>query len=225
VQGSRQQNAAADKKDNMANKKIKMKKGQIFSLDLVIAMLAFTVILIASIWLWEYALEKIRSTDERNDLEVISKAALAALVETPGSPSNWTNFSESSFNTSNVLFLGITKSYSISNKDVKGKGKSAGLSNSSYLVLDTAKVVRLTQLNMTKYETMKTLLGILGPNYQFELIISIWNESQYKPSYLIGKNPGNVKANIIKSERLALIDGIWAKVTLKIWRECEDAVC
>ena len=86
---------------------LKLDKAQIFSLDGIVAVITFIIILIASMWLWDYSREKIHLTERRADLEIISKNALSVLVETPGNPANWTNLSDSDFNRTNIYSLGL----------------------------------------------------------------------------------------------------------------------
>lgn len=200
-------------------------KAQIFSADMAIAIVTFLVILIASMWLWDYSMEKIELTESRNDLEFISKNVLTVLVETPGNPSNWTDTSEADFNENNIYSLGLAKSYSQNNLDIARKGKSAGLTINNYLVLDENKIQRLDVLNPQKYSTIKRILGILGPDYEFQLIIKVWNGTSYNTEYETGSTPGSSVTDIVRTDRFALLNGNWANVVLKIWKECESVTC
>lgn len=194
-------------------------KAQIFSADLAIATVTFLVILVSSMWLWDYSIEKIELSERRNDLEMISKNALAVLVETPGSPSNWTELSEADFNETNIYSLGLARSYSQNNLDVARKGKSAGLSIDNYLVLDENKIQRLIALYPQKYTTYKKVLGILGPNYEFQLIIKVWNGTDYSTQYEIGSSPSQNVMDIVRADRFVLLNGEWTDVVLRLWKE------
>ena len=204
---------------------LKMTKAQMFSLDAVIAASVFMVIIITSAWAWTYTQEKIDLTEKRNDLEIISKNALACLVETPGYPANWTNISESDFNETNILSLGLARSFSINGVDLDEKRKSAGLSINNYLVLDKNKITKLVELNSQKYSTYKRILGILGPDYEFQLTIKVWDGSSYNTNHEIGLAPTYTASNILRADRFALLNGNWTNVVLNVWQECSGVTC
>lgn len=206
-------------------KMISNNKAQVFFVDAAVATIVFLLILVASMWLWDYSMEKIELTERRNDLELISKNALAVLVETPGDPSNWTNVSEFDFNETNINSLGLVRSYSQNDLDIIRKGKSAGLTIDNYLVLDENKIQRLDALYPQKYGIYKKTLGILGPNYEFQLMIKVWNGTGYDTQYEVGPNPGPNVLDIVRADRFALLNGEWANVVLKVWKECGGAIC
>jgi len=200
-------------------------KAQIFSIDAIIAIVSFLVILISAVWIWDYTKEKIELNERRNDLELISMNALAVLVETPGDPANWTGIQDDDFNQTNVLSLGLARSYSASNVDVARKGKSAGLSINNYLVMDIAKIQRLYDSNAQKYEMYKKILGILGPAYEFQLLINRWDGNNYVTEYEIGAAPNSTAANIVRADRYALLDNNRVNVVFKVWQQCSDVTC
>lgn len=201
------------------------KKSQIFSADMVIAIVTFLFILLASAWLVSYTREKMELSETRNDLEFISRSVLAVLVETPGNPSNWTNFSESDFNQDYVYSIGLARSYSQKNSDVEGHGKSAGLTINNYMVLDETKIQRLAAWYPQKYNVYKRILGILGPDYEFQLSINVWNGTGYDNTYQIGLIPDSNVSSVVRSDRFALFGGNWTNVMLKIWKNCEKVIC
>jgi hypothetical protein len=162
-----------------------MKKGQIFSADLIFASSAFLIVIFLSIWSTTYINQKTNLIDVRNDLDLISENAMSSLVETPGNPDNWETIAFNDFNQSNIFSLGLAKSNTQGNS--QNKGNSFGILNQNYLVLDWNKIETLSTFNSEKYEVYKTLLGILGPNYEFYLSINMWNGTDYEMIHEIGE--------------------------------------
>ena len=201
------------------------KKTQIFSMDITLAIVTFLIILISSIWITGYSSEKIDITERRNDLEFISKSALSALVETPGNPSGWDQLDEDDFDENNIYSLGLAMSYSENDLDVEEIGKSPGLTVKNYLVLDDAKIQRLKALESQKYNVYKRIMGVLGPEYEFQLKINLWNGSSYHVVYEIGMVPGSNATNLVRTDRFALLNSTWTDVVLNLWKECEGVSC
>jgi hypothetical protein len=201
------------------------KRSQIFSADMAFAVVTFIIIIISSVWIADYSREKIELSELRNDLELISRISLASLVETPGNPSNWEEIDESGFNEENIYCLGLARSYSPSNQAIRRIGKSAGLTINNYLVLDESKIQRLIELSPQKYSTYKRILGILGPNYEFQLMVKAWNGTSYNTQYEVGATPGSGVRNIVRADRFALLNGTWADVMIKVWKECDGITC
>jgi len=173
-------------------------KAQIFSLDIVIAAGIFIVILLSTAALWYYGGEKMRIEESRNDMELITRNALAVLIETKGNPSNWTAHD---FTTSDIQSLSLAD---------------------EFLLLNQTKVSSLSEAN---YSTTKTLLGVLGPDYEFRLDINTWNGTAYAANYTIGLEPNASASEIVKVERFALLGNTWTKATIRLWKSCEDITC
>ncbi|MBW2984327.1 hypothetical protein KY361_04385 [Candidatus Woesearchaeota archaeon] len=175
-----------------------MDKAQIFSLDVVIAIGIFILILLSAGLIWNYSREKIAIEETRNDMEIIARNALSVLIETKGNPNNWTSYA---FNESNIKSLGLAD---------------------EFLEVDSTKI---SSLSSADYSTAKTILGILGPNYEFGLDIDIWNGTDYTANYTIGLPPNATASEVVKAERFVLLDNSWTKATMKLWKSCEDATC
>jgi hypothetical protein len=173
-------------------------KAQIFSLDIVIAVGIFILILVSTALIWQYSREKISIEETRNDMETIARNALSVLIETKGSPSNWTDYT---FNTANVKSLGIAD---------------------EFLVLDSAKI---NSLSSGDYSTAKTILDILGSGYEFQLKITVWNGNTYISNTSIGSAPDSSASEIVHIERFALLNNIWAKTAINVWKSCGDITC
>ena len=134
-----------------------MAKAQMFSLDTIIAVIAFIIIILMGVWIRDYSNEKLYQTEIRGDIEIISKNALSTLLQTPGNPSNWTNLSAEDFTTATIISLGMAKAATYNNLDIIEKGKPTGIGINGYLVLDESKIQRLSNLNNQRYETYKKL--------------------------------------------------------------------
>lgn len=61
-----------------------MRKGQAISLDAMIGIGIFILIIISAGFIWNYSRERISSAERRNDIEVVARNALAGLVSTSG---------------------------------------------------------------------------------------------------------------------------------------------
>ena len=175
-----------------------MAKAQVFSLDAVIAAGIFILILLSAALIWQYTREKISIEETRNDMETIARNALSVLIETRGLPTNWTNYT---FNSTNIHSLGIAD---------------------EFLLLNQTKI---NSLSLANYSEAKTILGVLGPDYELRLDINTWNGTDYMPTYTIGIAPNATASEVVKVERFTLLNNSWAKTTLKLWKSCEDATC
>ena len=205
--------------------KLKNKKAQIFSADLAIAIIAFLFIIVAFIYLGNHLEKQIQLKEESNDLIRISHYLAATLVETPGDPSNWSDYDSSDFNTSNINSLGLAASSSVNNLDISEKGSSTALSNENYLVLDSEKVMYFANLNTTHYETYKEMLGVIGPGYEFQVIIKTWNGTNYQQLYQIGEAPQASAPFVTRTDRFALMDNNWTQLTFQVWKQCLNEPC
>ena len=181
-------------------------KSQIFSTDLVVAVIVFTFILITSAWFWDATKEKMHLSESRNDLELITHNAVSVLINTVGDPPNWHRIE---FNDSSVYSLGI------------GKNRP--------WFLDVNKASRLGELNSTDYELIKRMLGIRGANYEFFLNISKFNKTSedFEIVSLVGKFPNSSSSNVISISRTMLsdIDDSWVSFNMLVWNLCEGVKC
>jgi hypothetical protein len=181
-------------------------KSQVFSTDLIVAVIVFTFILITSAWFWDATKEKMHLSETRNDLELIAHNAVSVLINTVGDPPNWHNIT---FNESNVYSIGIGK-------------------NRPWFI-DLNKATRLQELNSTDYETLKKILGVRGPFYEFYLNISKFNKttSEFEDISLVGIYPNSSSSHVINIKRTMLsdIDRSWVSFNMLVWTVCEGAQC
>lgn len=204
---------------------MKNKKGQIFSTDFSVAIITLLFILITSIYLWTYVNEQIQIKEYKQDLNEIAYYVSASLLESSGNPSNWSNFDTDYFNSTNVNSLGLIKTKSKNNKDLFFKDSVNGLEFSDNYVLDEEKIIRLTELNSTKYEDFKEILGIVGPGYEFEVSFFKYTGSSYDLVYKIGVTPEINSPYIIRVDRFVIIDNTKSQVIIKIWKKCLAKEC
>ncbi len=174
------------------------KTGQIFSLDFLIAIIAFAAILTASAIVWDYTAKKTDAAEKRNGLELAAINVLSALIETQGSPSNWSRLHVQSFNSSNVFSIGLAKNI------------THGLDFSGSWVLDRKK---LNYINSSNYNMTKNILGLSG--YEFNLTLSTYNGTGFVFNYSVSGDFGNA-SNIVKHTRYTMIDGKKAEISLKV---------
>lgn len=171
-----------------------MKNSQIFSVDAIIAMSAFILILVSSAWAWDSVRSRIYLSEQRNDMEFVAASAISVLIEKPGDPDNWHKLA--TFDESSISSLGLT--------------------NGVPWVLDTDKAAKLEELSAddSDYVRMKEILGIKGPGYEFFLNITIY-ENGFGQSYEIGRNPVAAKEVVVLQRTMA--SERWAKVVFKVW--------
>lgn len=174
------------------------KKGQMFSADMLFAIVIFVMILVGVIWLGDFVNEKIQYSENRKNMAIMASYAISSIVETPGSPSNWENLTDEEFNETNVLSLGLADPQ-------KGPWQ-----------LDTSKLERLKEIYPSKYDTLKNLMGLRGADYEFKLVISAVGNS----SVSIGLEPELNSTNIIVAQRKAIINSSTANITLFFWERC-----
>lgn len=181
-------------------------KAQVFSTDIVIAVIVFIFILITSAWFWDSTKEKIHITEVRNDLELISHNAEAVLINTVGDPPNWHNIT---FNNDKVFSIGVGK-------------------NRPWFI-DENKAIRLQELNESNYDLFKRILGVRGASYEFFLNISKYNKtlSSFEEISIVGKKPSNLASHVVNINRLALSDKdkSWIFFNLQVWVLCRGAEC
>jgi hypothetical protein len=178
-------------------------KSQVFSTDLIIAVIIFTFILITSAWFWDSTKEKMHLSEIRNDLELIAHNAVSVLINTIGDPPNWHNIT---FNEDNVFSIGI------------------GKNRPWFIDLNKAK-----KLNETDYNLTKKILGIRGPNYEFYLNISMFNKTslEFEDVSIVGIYPNTSSLHVINVKRTMLsdTDNSWVSFNMLVWNLCEGAQC
>ena len=173
-------------------------KTQIFSLDFLVAVIAFAAILTASAVVWDYTAGKTDSTEKRNEIELAAMNVLSVLIETQGNPSNWSRLPVQNFNSSNVFSLGLAKNI------------THGLDFDGSWIIDREKLV---YINSSAYNIAKNILGLAG--YEFNLTLRTYNGTGFVSNYSVSGDLGNA-SNIARYTRYAMIDGKKAEISLKV---------
>lgn len=204
---------------------MKNTRGQIFTFDLLVATAIFLVILLITNWAWSTSAEKMATIERRSDIETISRSALAALVDTEGIPANWSKLSASSFDESTVQMLGLASSQSKSLGDSTQRVRTSALGLQGVSTLERTKIAALKTLEGTRYDTIKNILGIRGPQYEFHLQVSEWNGTGFASTTSVGLIPGSNASQVVRLDRFALINDTRAQLTLKVWQACREKTC
>lgn len=192
---------------------MKHQKAQIFSLDILLAILIFIGTLLMIVNLWNFGIEKNILNEERNELEQIARNAASLLLVTEGNPGDWVSSADS-------IGLGLPLSQNQANSSYKSRPVALGLRGS--WVLDASKIIRFQTMN---YTDSKNYLGLLSTNEHYYLTIFKWNGAEYTQVYAIGSYPDDNTTLIVNVERLGILDRSWARLNLKIWQECEGVIC
>jgi len=168
------------------------------SLDLFLATIVFVSIMVTMIFMWDFARERSSSLEEQRDIQIQSRQALNSLLLTPGSPASWEEYN--SVNKTNV--------------------SSIGLANEPFSI-NQRKIQRLASANSTFYDDYKTILGLQGFDFTFEMYS--YTDSQQKfstvPIYRAGKTAASNISELIVLERLVLMDGTQKKAVLAVFRD------
>jgi hypothetical protein len=195
-------------------------KAQIFSTDLIFALIIFILILLSTTYLWDYSREKITLSEERNDLEIVARNAMSSLLLKEGNPSNWSDLPIESFNKTIIKNLGLAGNISINGLNRSTSSATAALVNKGSRVLDESKVSRLVELNDEKYSVYKELLAIKGSGYEFALDINVWNGTDYELRNSIGLEPYDNASNIVTIYRYGLLNQSWVHLRMQAWQRC-----
>lgn len=173
-------------------------KGQISTLDLVIASAVFVGILLSVIYLWSDTVKSISRTSEKSDLDSKVRDVSEALVKTPGDPPDWQKMSASDINSSTVKSLGLTKEDNI---------------------LDPEK---LNKFGLINYEEARTIMGLSREAYNITITNST-NEIVYsfgRPFEVGDCGPyGCPPRSIASAERLALLGGNKVKISVILFTQ------
>jgi hypothetical protein len=177
---------------------IKTKKSQAITLDLVLAMIIFMLIISVIFFTSEIIIQKIDENQIRYDLELVSRNSFEILLNSAGNPSNWHNNSLT-FNSTDI--------------------KSIGLTDGRNSLLDIKKVdFFINSFDLYYDEYLKTI-GLIGFNYSL-----FFNITQYDINYnkldedVIGKVPSS-KKHVLIIERLAFntLHDRYIKIKMGVW--------
>jgi hypothetical protein len=180
-----------------------MKKAQLFSQDILFAIVL--VLFVFSLWLIlrDRVLHVISVSEDRREIDEAASDAMSQLLESAGRPTNWNRLS--AINETTVESIGLVGDRNILDSD------------------KVAKFVDLADDGGTNYTTIKKLLGLDKSGYKFNFTIStlsggILHSVNYTPS-----TSGNASYAALNTtafaERFALLNNSMVKVTLGVWIE------
>jgi len=181
----------------------RMKKAQLFSNDIIFAILL--VLFTFTLWLTlrERVLNIITTSDDRRQLDEAASSAMSQLLESSGVPSNWDRLS--TIDDTTVSSIGI-----VSDRNNLDSGK-------------TSVFVSTASSDDTNYTITKQLLGLNRESYKFNFTVSSLSGNtiysiNYTPSgdYNASYAATNTTAFV---ERFALLNNSLVKVTLGVWIE------
>jgi len=164
-------------------------KGQIFTLDMVIASIIFASVLSSSMMLWQFQRDKAHSEEQRIDMETMSGRTMSLLMETKGLPENWTQYP-----TDDIYSFGLVDEYLVVNR------------------------TKLNDLSALDYNSVKEILGILGPDYEFGFEVSVMGDEGYIIDASFGLVPDSNSSEVIVVSRECILDGDLARAVLEVWK-------
>ena len=163
-------------------------RGQVFSYDLVFALMAVSFLLWYILNASNALAERVDYVEKENRMSEVAQSALDQLTETPGNPSDWRTL----------------------------EAKSLGLAESRG-VLDSGKVGQLVSLSSAPegYDRVRAMLSMnrQGGAFLFNLKVI---EAEGRESYSLGpKEPEG--ASVAASSRTMVMDRRIVRVVLKAW--------
>ena len=182
-----------------------MKRGQLFSQDIMFAMVL--VLFTFSLWLTlrQRVLNVIVTSDDRRQLDEAASSAMSQLLESSGMPTNWEWLSV--INETTVNSLGL-----VSDRNNLNSGK-IGI------------FVAMANQSGNNYTTIKKLLGLNREGYKFNFTISsldgtvlysINNTPTTSAAYNASYSAVNTTSFV---ERYALLNNSLVKVAMGVWIE------
>jgi hypothetical protein len=119
-----------------------MKKGMVFTLDLMFSLAVFTVILLVILWVWGETHMHVNQLQERESRRLKAMDVSEVLVKTMGDPEYWEEFDE--VDTGNTYSIGLA-----SDENVLDEDKLVKLNNSNYSVVRTIMGFSREDFNIT----------------------------------------------------------------------------
>jgi hypothetical protein len=164
-------------------------KGQMWSLDFTIGLIALGFILMMYILMWNTIAVRWNSAASHTKMESSAYFAAESLLATPGEPESWEMLARID---GNVSAIGL----------VNGRNE-----------LNNMKLGKLVSENATGYQTIKNRLGL--ERYELGMrVISMSGNSTY---YEFGKFSQNMQNNSLSFDRLGILNGTPVIVHMEVW--------
>jgi len=176
-------------------------RGQVFSGELLIAYVVFTLVLIIVVYLWGNTVKDILESEDTYELEKRAVDVSEKLIRTSGSPETW--------NRTNVYSVGLVNDSRHLNEDK---------------MLDFVYLMSPTEYEnscgggISNYECNKHLTGV--GVYNFYFIMEYLNDSTVSingQSCTTGKQPENEK-NKVTMTRTGLLNTTIVRTKTVVWR-------
>ena len=198
-----------------------MTKAQIFSLDALIAVGVFVIIITSIGWTWIVTKDRYNTIEARNDIEMPAENVLSSLLETPENPITWHlelnrtgTPAPPADDDSECIPTGDYNCAAYGEKNIS----SLGLAKTPNF-LDIEKIKKLREINETNYSLIKQFLGIRGPGYEWYIAFYQFNGTAMinRNNITIGRLPNKTVGDVIVKQRMALIEN-WTLVRMEVWR-------
>ena len=164
-------------------------RGQVWSMDLTIGLLALAFIIMLFMLTWDNLSMRWGSASEHTQMEASAFFAAESLLSTPGEPESWEMLPH--------IDEGV---------------RAIGLANGRN-ELNRMKIEKLVSENSTSYITIKNRLGL--QRYDFGMqITSLDGEDTY---YEFGLFSGGALKNSLVFERMAILDGEPVMLHMEVW--------
>ncbi|MFW5746180.1 MAG: hypothetical protein ACOCWQ_01365 [Nanoarchaeota archaeon] len=171
------------------------RRGQILSVDLIVALAIFAFLLIGIMGIWRYAFEKNQMHEDHADLEQVAKRASDVLFLTSGNPPYWHEQGYENVTTDVVW--------------------SAGLRQDHWF--DADKISFVAGMNETVFSRFLQILGVMGPRYN--LSISYYREPDFaNPLIQAGYAPRNATQSVVHQAAGVDVNGSLVKLKVIAWR-------
>ena len=192
-----------------------MKRGQLFSQDIIFAILL--VLFTFSLWLTlrQRVLNVMLTSDDRRQLDEAASSALGQLLESSGMPTNWDRLplgNDSNINETLVNSIGL-----VSDRNNLDSGKIVVFINMA------------NNRSVNNYTTTKKLLGLNREGYNFNFTISsldgtVLYSINYTPTISYNASSYyNASYSAVNTtsfvERFALLNNSLVKVVMGVWIE------
>lgn len=164
-------------------------KGQLFSVDLLVASVIFLAIITITIFYSSYITERSLLTESETERDLAAINTANNLVYSQGNPANWENLTD----LNNVYSIGLSKTRN---------------------ELDFKKTQRLVDLNQTNYDYIRDLLGVS----KFGLNISILKLQDKSILEEFGLEPG-VDAKVSSVNRFVIYNGENVILRVRVFKE------
>jgi hypothetical protein len=168
----------------------KIKKSQTYAIDSIIALFIFIVLFLSVSVIWDNSISKIHYNEQRNDIEIVTRNSFNNLFSMKGDPHNWHLTQEDE--------IELIKSIGV-------------ISYNNNLDLDKLEKV----MNNEFYNKSKLLMGFLGPNYEYNINISIYDKDMNNKGRIESGYYGNCSENIILNKIKSINSTDFAVIQIK----------